>query len=203
MPKDELDAVSDLRYSWKKLHKLATEVSDGLAKMQVGDVDTQHSTAQRARSHGQIDGRASAGQARNSMFASLSMQHHACGPAGGTMQSLNPPCWHQSWLNLVIASERPGISSRTCLDSLIIYLGLQVGFKKTLTKEVTAFATDAKAFRADWQANGPMVPGLAPLEAVERLKKFQQMFDVSALPTAARPWGGEQDRHRRGPKRGK
>ena len=34
MPKDELDTVSDLRYSWKKLHKLATEVSDGLAKMQ-------------------------------------------------------------------------------------------------------------------------------------------------------------------------
>ena len=59
---------------------------------------------------------------------------------------------------------------------------LQVGFKKTLTKEVAAFATDAKAFRSDWQANGPMVPGLAPLEAVERLKKFQQMFDVSALP---------------------
>ena len=58
---------------------------------------------------------------------------------------------------------------------------LQVGFKKTLTKEVAAFATDAKAFRSDWQANGPMVPGLAPLEAVERLKKFQQMFDVSAL----------------------
>ena len=35
MPKDELDTVSDLRYSWKKLHKLATDVSDGLAKMQV------------------------------------------------------------------------------------------------------------------------------------------------------------------------
>ena len=55
---------------------------------------------------------------------------------------------------------------------------MQVGFKKTLTKEVAAFAQDAKAFRGDWQANGPMVPGLAPLEAVERLKKFQQMFDV-------------------------
>ena len=64
---------------------------------------------------------------------------------------------------------------------LLRALDLQVGFKKTLTKEVAAFATDAKAFRSDWQANGPMVPGLAPLEAVERLKKFQQMFDVSAL----------------------
>ena len=60
----------------------------------------------------------------------------------------------------------------------------QVGFKKTLTKEVAAFAQDAKAFRGDWQVNGPMVPGLAPLEAVERLKKFQQMFDVRALAAA-------------------
>ena len=121
------------------------------------------------------------------MLASPSMQRHACGPAGGTTQSLNPPCRRQSRLALVIASERPGLSARTCPDPPIIFLGLQVGFKKTLTKEVTAFATDAKAFRADWQANGPMVPGLAPLEAVERLKKFQQMFDVSALLTAARP----------------
>ena len=31
-----MDTVSDLRYSWKKLRKLATEVSDGLAKLQVG-----------------------------------------------------------------------------------------------------------------------------------------------------------------------
>ena len=62
---------------------------------------------------------------------------------------------------------------------------MQAGFKKTLTKEVAAFATDAKSFRSDWQANGPMVPGLAPLEAVERLKKFQQMFDVRPLDGAA------------------
>ena len=34
VPKDEVDTVSDLRYSWKKLRKLATEVSDGLAKLQ-------------------------------------------------------------------------------------------------------------------------------------------------------------------------
>ena len=53
-----------------------------------------------------------------------------------------------------------------------------MGFKKTLTKEVASFAQDAKSFRQDWQVNGPMVPGLAPLEAVERLKKFQAMFDV-------------------------
>ena len=38
---------------------------------------------------------------------------------------------------------------------------------------------DAQAFRQDWEANGPMAPGLDPMDAVDRLKKFQQMFEVS------------------------
>lgn len=40
---------------------------------------------------------------------------------------------------------------------------------------------DAQAFWRDWEANGPMVPGLDPMEAVDRLKKFQQMFEVRHL----------------------
>jgi hypothetical protein len=55
---------------------------------------------------------------------------------------------------------------------------LQAGFKRDLIKEVHAFVADAQAFRRDWEANGPMVPGLDPMEAVDRLKKFQQMFEV-------------------------
>ena len=35
LPKDELDAVSDLRYSWRKLNKQALDVSGNLAKLQV------------------------------------------------------------------------------------------------------------------------------------------------------------------------
>ena len=35
LPKDEVDAVSDLRYSWRKLNKQALEVADNLAKLQV------------------------------------------------------------------------------------------------------------------------------------------------------------------------
>lgn len=54
----------------------------------------------------------------------------------------------------------------------------QAGFKRELVKEVHAFVQDAQAFRRDWEANGPMVPGLDPMEAVDRLKKFQQMFEV-------------------------
>ena len=53
---------------------------------------------------------------------------------------------------------------------------LQVGFKRRLVKEVKAFVNDAKTFRNDFEANGPMVPGLAPMEAVGRLKKYQSAF---------------------------
>ena len=56
---------------------------------------------------------------------------------------------------------------------------LQVGFKRELIKEVKLFVSDAQAFRQDWEANGPMAPGLDPMDAVDRLKKFQQMFEVS------------------------
>eukprot|EP00878_Enallax_costatus_P041459 GHUV01048245.1.p1 GENE.GHUV01048245.1~~GHUV01048245.1.p1 ORF type:complete len:369 (+),score=142.53 GHUV01048245.1:96-1202(+) len=87
VPKEETGMVSDLRYGWKKLRKLATDTSDNLAR-------------------------------------------------------------------------------------------LQVGFKRELIKEVRTFVQDAQAFRRDWEANGPMVPGLDPMEAVDRLKKFQQMFEV-------------------------
>lgn len=59
---------------------------------------------------------------------------------------------------------------------------MQVGFKRELIKEVKAFVVDAEAFRQDWEANGPMVPGLDPMDAVDRLKKFQQMFEASLLP---------------------
>ena len=57
---------------------------------------------------------------------------------------------------------------------------LQVGFKRDLIKEVKAFVVDAAEFRDDWDANGPAVPGLSPVEAVDRLKKFTQMFEVRA-----------------------
>ena len=36
----------------------------------------------------------------------------------------------------------------------------------------------ASACRQDWEASGPMVEGLNPQEAIARLEKFQQMFEV-------------------------
>ena len=85
--KEETDMVGDLRYSWRKLRKLSTDVSDNLSQ-------------------------------------------------------------------------------------------LQVGFKRELIKEVRHFIVDVQSFREEFDNNGPMVPGLDPMEAVDRLKKFQQLFDV-------------------------
>lgn len=52
-------------------------------------------------------------------------------------------------------------------------------------QEAKAFVVDAKAFRKDWEAHGPMVQGLDPLEAMERLRKYQQMFEVRLAVDAA------------------
>lgn len=74
----------------------------------------------------------------------------------------------------------------TLLMSFLSYSGLimcctvmQASFRSQLKKEVAAFVVDAREFRADWVANGPMVPSLAPADAVVRLKLFQPMFEAS------------------------
>lgn len=48
----------------------------------------------------------------------------------------------------------------------------------TLQAEVAAFVDEAGAFAREWDLQGPMAPGLAPLEAVSRLRTFQQLFEV-------------------------
>lgn len=63
----------------------------------------------------------------------------------------------------------------------------QAGFKRDLIREVRAFVADAQAFRRDWDASGPMVAGLDPMVAMDRLRKFQQMFEVR--PGVGRPVG--------------
>ena len=55
---------------------------------------------------------------------------------------------------------------------------LQEGFKCDLVREVKTFVADAAAFRDDWETTGPMVHGLDPIDAADRLKKFQQLFEL-------------------------
>ncbi|SCU69962.1 Cytoplasmic dynein 2 heavy chain (DYNC2H1), putative [Trypanosoma equiperdum] len=54
---------------------------------------------------------------------------------------------------------------------------LQYGFKKGLTQEVQKFGAEVIAFRNDYDSHGPMVEGLKPQEAMERLKRYQRQFD--------------------------
>ena len=54
---------------------------------------------------------------------------------------------------------------------------LQAGFKRELLKQVKAFVSDSIEFRADWDANGPMVDRIKPLEAIDRLDQYKKQFD--------------------------
>ncbi|KDO29332.1 hypothetical protein SPRG_05868 [Saprolegnia parasitica CBS 223.65] len=53
---------------------------------------------------------------------------------------------------------------------------VQGKFKKQLTKDVKEFQADAISFRAEYSTNGPMVSGLKPSEAVERLGRFKELL---------------------------
>jgi dynein heavy chain len=53
---------------------------------------------------------------------------------------------------------------------------LHVGFKTGLTKAVKAFVVDAVEFRQSFVDRGPMVPGLAPMDAADRLSEYKRLF---------------------------
>jgi dynein heavy chain len=53
----------------------------------------------------------------------------------------------------------------------------QGDFRKGLIRNVRMFVVDVAQFRSDFEANGPGVPGLPPMEANERLRKFQRLFE--------------------------
>ncbi|KAL7522596.1 hypothetical protein ACHAWX_007291 [Stephanocyclus meneghinianus] len=54
----------------------------------------------------------------------------------------------------------------------------QIGFKKGLLKDIAAFETDVQNFLTDFTKNGPLVKGLAPMEAVDRLSRFKEEIKI-------------------------
>eukprot|EP00760_Papus_ankaliazontas_P006643 PhM_4_TR1311/c1_g1_i1/m.52782/K10408/DNAH; dynein heavy chain, axonemal len=54
---------------------------------------------------------------------------------------------------------------------------LQHGFKKDLTLAVQKFGADVLTFRNDFVAHGPMVKEIKPDEAMNRLRKYQRLFE--------------------------
>lgn len=71
-----------------------------------------------------------------------------------------------SWRKLVDYAEE-------VTDNLSDVQGI---FKKQLIKDVKDFQVDILQFRCDYNENGPMVSGLQPAEAVERLKRFKDLI---------------------------
>jgi dynein heavy chain len=53
----------------------------------------------------------------------------------------------------------------------------QASFRKNLIRNVRMFTVDVAQFRTDFEANGPNVPGLPPMDANERLRKFERLFE--------------------------
>eukprot|EP00327_Prymnesium_parvum_P015479 CAMPEP_0113272674 /NCGR_PEP_ID=MMETSP0008_2-20120614/23450_1 /TAXON_ID=97485 /ORGANISM="Prymnesium parvum" /LENGTH=4484 /DNA_ID=CAMNT_0000122153 /DNA_START=48 /DNA_END=13502 /DNA_ORIENTATION=+ /assembly_acc=CAM_ASM_000153 len=53
----------------------------------------------------------------------------------------------------------------------------QKAFRKGLVRNVRMFTVDVIQFRNDFEANGPGVPGLPPMDANERLRKFQRLYE--------------------------
>lgn len=56
-------------------------------------------------------------------------------------------------------------------------LALQSNFKKDLMRNVKQFVMDVMSFRNDWEANGPTVPGITPMQGHERLQRFKRSYD--------------------------
>ena len=75
-----------------------------------------------------------------------------------------------SWRKLVDFAE-------SVTDSLA---EVQGSFKTQLLRDVREFTSDVAAFRRSFVAEGPMVAGIEPAEAVERLKRFSDEYEMRA-----------------------
>jgi dynein heavy chain len=54
----------------------------------------------------------------------------------------------------------------------------QAEYLKRLKTKVKDLIKDVTEFRADYEKNGPMVEGISPKEAIERLKRFDEEYEV-------------------------
>jgi len=57
-------------------------------------------------------------------------------------------------------------------------------FKTELTETIKAFQLDVVEFRKQFEEKGPMVVGIEPKEAVERLRRFKEEYDIRARKQA-------------------
>eukprot|EP00117_Sycon_ciliatum_P004310 scpid857/ scgid8744/ Dynein heavy chain 5, axonemal; Axonemal beta dynein heavy chain 5; Ciliary dynein heavy chain 5 len=70
--------------------------------------------------------------------------------------------------------EKLNASAITVSDHLV---SIQTEYRTDLLEKVTVFATDTTSFYDDYGTSGPMVDGIEPQEASERLQVYQVRFD--------------------------
>ncbi|GMH89960.1 hypothetical protein TrVE_jg7050 [Triparma verrucosa] len=54
----------------------------------------------------------------------------------------------------------------------------QIGFKKGLIRDINTFKVDVVQFRKDFEKNGPLIQGIPPMEAVDRLSRFKEELKI-------------------------
>ena len=86
------------------------------------------------------------------------------------LQCLADLCTQVNWRKLLELSE-------SVTDEIA---KLQGGYKKKLFTDVKAFVIDVVQFRNDYLANGPMVKGISPSEAMDRLRRYGDEFELRA-----------------------
>lgn len=88
--------------------------------------------------------------------------------------------WRAKFCGKVCMSKNLGISrvaecfARTGVGRRGFARSVSDRYKKTLIETVNTFKKDVKSFREGYEQKGPMVTGIAPREAVERLKRSQR-----------------------------
>ena len=75
---------------------------------------------------------------------------------------------HKNWGKLVDYAEE-------ITDKLA---DIQHKFKKQLVSDCKEFRVDAKNFRKDFETNGPVRPGMSPMDAVDSLEVFKKALDM-------------------------
>jgi hypothetical protein len=59
-------------------------------------------------------------------------------------------------------------------------VSLQSGFRRRLLVDVKQFRVDVTTFREEYLKSGPMVAGITPNEAMDRLRRYEDEFDIYA-----------------------
>ncbi|KAJ1478569.1 hypothetical protein T484DRAFT_1817128 [Baffinella frigidus] len=83
----------------------------------------------------------------------------------------------QLWRRLLSLGQERNLKLAQLQERNLKLAQLQAGFKRDVAKSAKSLALEVMQFCNDFDMNGPMLSGLAPPETMERLHKYQTMYD--------------------------